>query len=187
MSIDVHIWTLEEGLKLHQAYKRRWEKENYRFLRLKAIAKLGGVCVWCGARASKTKLELHHVRYAEGSIKDGHARDRALEALKHPSRFKLLCRKCHMAFEPEKYPRPRFAGRAFQRDNELNELWNRLAGATYSNEVYGLKKAISRRKQELIEGHNPETVREKELRNKEEAEKPKIYVGEKLRIKVVKG
>jgi 5-methylcytosine-specific restriction endonuclease McrA len=111
-------WTPEIGKELDKAFKRRWELENYRTQRRLALRTLGGRCAKCGD-SNLARLELHHVRYAQGSVRDGHARARVMEALKHPERFKLLCRKCHDEAEPGKYSQ--FAG-SYRRHREPREF-----------------------------------------------------------------
>jgi len=59
------------------------------------LEKLGGKCVKCG---TDNNLHLHHIKYAKDSIKwdvKGDFHKRAVEALKHPERFELLCQYCH--------------------------------------------------------------------------------------------
>jgi len=57
---------------------------------------LGDRCAICGY---KGRLELHHIYYAEDSVKGskGHRLRRVIEALEHPERFVLLCKACHSA------------------------------------------------------------------------------------------
>jgi len=64
-------------------------------IRQRAILKLGGKCQKCG---SFKNLQLHHVIYAEDSVKwweSGESGKRAKEAFEHPERFELLCQDCH--------------------------------------------------------------------------------------------
>jgi len=65
-------------------------------VREKAILKLGEKCKKCG---SMENLQLHHITYAEDSVKwweSGEYWKRAKEAFEHPERFELICKKCHL-------------------------------------------------------------------------------------------
>jgi len=66
-------------------------------VRDRAIANLGGVCRSC---FTKDNLQLHHVAYLPLSTRNNEKSDywkRAREALEHPERFQLLCKRCHEA------------------------------------------------------------------------------------------
>ncbi len=66
-------------------------------VREKAILGLGGVCRSC---FTKDNLQLHHVAYLPLSTRNNEKSDywkRAREALEHPERFQLLCKRCHEA------------------------------------------------------------------------------------------
>jgi hypothetical protein len=68
-----------------------------RFRALRAVANFNRrvvECFTCGSRNLK-RLELHHRRYAKGSVLASHGGERSQEALKYPQRFELLCRECH--------------------------------------------------------------------------------------------
>ncbi len=68
-------------------------REYNRKLRIKAYQKLGQFCWACG---SKTRLSLHHDYYTDDSAKGSKVGSkRYLEAIRHPERFMILCRKCH--------------------------------------------------------------------------------------------
>jgi hypothetical protein len=75
--------------------KRRVEIRNKA---LAAVASYNGrpiECFRCGK--ADGVLELDHVYYATDSVRYGHSAERAEEAIKHPSRFYLLCRACHIS------------------------------------------------------------------------------------------
>ena len=64
-------------------------------IRQRAILKLGGTCQNCG---KKDNLQLHHITYAEDSVRwweSGEYWKRAREAFEHPERFELRCKNCH--------------------------------------------------------------------------------------------
>ena len=65
-------------------------------VREQAILNLGGVCRSC---FSKDDLQLNHVAYLPLSVRGYVKSDywkRAREALEHPERFELLCKRCHL-------------------------------------------------------------------------------------------
>ena len=65
-------------------------------IREKAILKLGGKCQKCN---TEDNLQLHHITYAEDSIRwweSGEYWKRAKEAYNHPERFELICKECHL-------------------------------------------------------------------------------------------
>jgi ribosomal protein S27AE len=68
-------------------------KTYYYKLRARMVERLGGKCRTCGGT---TFLQFHHLRYYNDSVKDGQALARVLEVRKHPRRFLLLCKRCHM-------------------------------------------------------------------------------------------
>ena len=68
--------------------KKRLEYRNRD--RKNALNLFGNNCEVC---KGNWYLEFHHLFYASDSGKDGDAILR--EVLKHPERFKLLCKKCH--------------------------------------------------------------------------------------------
>jgi len=72
---------------------KRPKSKAYRRLRLLAELTLGGCCRRCG---STKDLHFHHVEYSYDSV-HGYASGtaRALEVLRHPERFDLLCGPCH--------------------------------------------------------------------------------------------
>lgn len=66
-------------------------------IREQAISNLGGMCKSC---FSKDNLQLHHIAYLPLSTRNNEKSDywkRAREALEHPERFQLLCKRCHEA------------------------------------------------------------------------------------------
>jgi len=65
-------------------------------VREQAITNLGGFCRSC---FSKDDLQLHHIAYLPLSTRNSEKSDywkRAREALEHPERFELLCKRCHL-------------------------------------------------------------------------------------------
>ena len=71
-------------------------------IREQAISNLGGVCKSC---FTKDDLQLHHVAYLPLSVRYNDKSEyskRAKEALEHPERFELLCKKCHAAHHHKK-------------------------------------------------------------------------------------
>jgi len=71
-------------------------------IRDQAILNLGGMCKSC---FSKDDLQLHHIAYLPLSVRYTEKSDywkRAREALEHPERFELLCKKCHAAHHHRK-------------------------------------------------------------------------------------
>jgi hypothetical protein len=44
-------------------------------------------------------LELDHVGYWKDSVKYGHGAERSREAIEHPERFMIMCRRCHRMYD----------------------------------------------------------------------------------------
>ena len=85
----------ELNKKHHIKVSNSIRKTRQRRLRDEALEILGNECFIC---KTQQKLELHHVIYAEDSVKSGesgHSLKRIEEALAYPDRFLLLCRTCH--------------------------------------------------------------------------------------------
>ena len=80
--------------------KKPKQETRYSIASKKANKLLGGKCIFCG---SKTDLQFHHIKYDKYYHKNrkvngkllGYRLNPVYEALKHPERFHLLCRKCH--------------------------------------------------------------------------------------------
>ena len=76
------------------------QETRYSIASKKANKLLGGKCIFCGSR---TALHHHHIKYDKYYPKKrkvngkwvGYRLNPVYEALKHPERFRLLCKKCH--------------------------------------------------------------------------------------------
>jgi len=76
---------------------------------LKAVADFNERNVEC-FRCFSTKqwaLELDHVGYWKDSVRNSHGAERSLEALQHPERFMIMCRRCHQKYDLSNRADPR--------------------------------------------------------------------------------